>query len=105
MKVIEKPYDLGQLRDLSCGGTRRVCGVVAIAWHDLPGLGHEALEEYLSRLVTGSRYGLDSITIHLAGCVGQSLLVEVSGCVAMFIEDHDLIVAEEAREDADARVA
>lgn len=105
MKVIEKPYDLGQLRDLSRDGSRRVSGVVAVAWHELPGLGREALEEHLARLVTGSRYGLDSVAVRLAGCVGQSLLLEVSGCVAMFIEDHDLIVAEEAREDADARVA
>jgi hypothetical protein len=105
MKIIEKPCDLHQLRELSREGSLRVAGVVAVPWHELVGRDRDALEEDLARRLTGSKYGLADTGIKLVGCLGQELLMEVSGDVSMLLEDYALIIAEEAREERDARTA
>lgn len=97
MSILEQPYDLHRLRDLSRDGFRRVAAVVAVAWHELVARDLESLEEQLARLVTGTRYGLADIGIELVGCLEQELL-EVSGDVSMLLDDYDLIMAEEARD-------
>ncbi len=104
-RVLENPYDLHQLRDLSREGSRRVAGVVAVAWYELMGRGQDALEDDLARRVTGTRYGLADIAIELVGILGQDLLLEVSGDVSMLLADYEAIMAEEAREERDARTA
>ena len=99
MKIIENPLDLFQLRDSSRDGSCRVTAVVAIPWHELVGRDQESLEEDVARKVTGSRYGLADIGIELVGCLGQELLLEVSGDVSMLLGDYHLIMAEEANDE------
>jgi hypothetical protein len=105
VKIIERPYDESQLRELARDGERRIAGVVAVAWHDLPGWDQDRFEEELARRVTGTRYGLADIGIKLAGVLGQNLLLEVSGDVSMLLADYDLVMASEREEAGDARSA
>ncbi len=95
-KIIEKPYDLDQLRTLSRNGEERVAGVVAVPWHQLVSWDQNRFEEQVARLVTGTRYGLADIGIKLVGVLGQDLLLEVSGDASLLLADYELIMAEEA---------
>jgi hypothetical protein len=56
---------------LSNDGERRITGVVAIAWHDLPGWDQDRFEEELARRVTGTKYGLADLAVKLVGVLGE----------------------------------
>ena len=54
-----------------------------------------AFEEEASLRLTGSRYGLDDLGVRLVGCLGQELLLEVSGDVSLLLENyHEMLAAE-----------
>lgn len=102
-RILEKPYDLAELRALSGHGTRRVSGVVAVVWHQLVQHDPEQFEEMLCRLVTGSKYGLADLDARLVGCLNESLLLEVGGDVSLILENYPEMIAEEAEEGSDGQ--
>jgi hypothetical protein len=104
MKIVEQPYSREQLEALSRGGKDRVAGVVAVPWHELLGREQDSFEEEAARRVTGSRCGLADVGIKLAGCLGQDVLLEVSGDVSLLLEQYDEMIAAEAAAEVGERL-
>jgi hypothetical protein len=95
-EILQRPLTREQLLAMSGKHNGRVRGVIAVAWHDLLGREQEAFEEECCRRVTGSRYGLVDLSIRVAGCLGDEILLEVGGDVTHLLADYDLAMAEEA---------
>src|SRR5437879_5780264 len=96
--ILCEPYDLDRLRTLSRDGQQRVSGIVAVVWHELVQHDENQFEEVVSRLVTGGRYGLADLDAKLVGCLGDRVLLEVSGDVSLLLDKYHEMMAEEAGE-------